>query len=129
MRRILVTGSRGFADRLAVETTLRNTLRDPRTGDVVVHGACPNSPDNYAAAWCAVRDIAQERHPADWQAHGKAAGFIRNQEMVDAGADLCLAFWDGESRGTLDCITRAVKAGIVVRIIPKERSPSPWLTP
>lgn len=32
---------------------------------------------------------------------------------------LCLAFWDGESKGTLDTIRRATKAGVRVRIIPE----------
>jgi hypothetical protein len=59
-----------------------------------------------------------ETHRAKWDELGKKAGPIRNQEMVDAGADLCLAFWDGNSSGTLDCIKKAVKAGIPVRIVP-----------
>ena len=34
--------------------------------------------------------------------------------MVNAGADLCLAFPLGESRGTRDCVRRADAAGIPV---------------
>lgn len=32
-------------------------------------------------------------------AKGKAAGFIRNKQIVDA-CDMVLAFWDGKSKGT-----------------------------
>ena len=53
-----------------------------------------------------------EIHRADWQRHGRAAGPIRNQEMVDLGADLLVAYPLPEGRGTQDCIKRAVKAGI-----------------
>jgi hypothetical protein len=53
--------------------------------------------------------------PADWDTHGKAAGFMRNQLIVD-NCDKVTAFWDGKSKGTLDTITRAVKAGKTVVI-------------
>lgn len=44
------------------------------------------------------------------------AGHIRNQEMVDSGADICLAFYKigAKNRGTRDCAARAKKAGIKV---------------
>jgi len=59
-----------------------------------------------------------EPHPADWERHGRAAGPIRNQEMADAGADLCIAFPYGIGKGTYDMIERARKAGIPVEINP-----------
>ena len=65
--------------------------------------------------------VSVERHPADWDRHGKGAGPIRNRAMAKSGADRCLAFWDGESRGTLDMITVATKHGIPVRIVPKAK--------
>ncbi|AEJ81545.1 GTP-binding domain [Erwinia phage vB_EamP-S6] len=37
--------------------------------------------------------------PADWDSWGKRAGYIRNTEMARK-ADVLVAFWDGESRGT-----------------------------
>jgi hypothetical protein len=52
----------------------------------------------------------------DWDKHGKAAGFIRNQEIVD-NCDFVVAFWDGASRGTKDTIDRARKAKISTLII------------
>ncbi len=47
---------------------------------------------------------------ADWNAHGRAAGMLRNSEIV-AESEIVLAFWDGRSRGTLDTITKAQAAG------------------
>lgn len=41
---------------------------------------------------------------------------IRNQEMADRGADLCLAFPGPESVGTWDMIRKARAAGIPVHI-------------
>lgn len=61
---------------------------------------------------------------ADWTRYGKAAGPIRNQEMIDAllaeddPVKVVVAFPDPTSRGTADCIERAWRAGIPVFVFP-----------
>lgn len=44
--------------------------------------------------------------PADWNAHGKGAGYIRNAQMAKY-ADALIAVWDGQSRGTANMISQA----------------------
>lgn len=60
-------------------------------------------------------------HEADWNAHGKAAGILRNQEMLDRHPDieLVLAFHDdlAHSKGTGDMVRRARAAGIPVNVV------------
>ena len=112
--RALVTGSRNWGDRVVLLDALLDLEKRQGSHDLtIVHGACPTGADaiaDFATYW----GWEVERHPADWRKHGKAAGPIRNQEMVDAGADICLAFPLGESRGTRDCMRRAEAAGIPV---------------
>lgn len=56
---------------------------------------------------------------ADWATHGRAAGPIRNQRMLDMGPDLVVAFHKNidQSKGTRDMVNRAKKAGVPVRVV------------
>lgn len=111
MHRVIICGSRYWTDDKRVKTEICALVSF--LGDVtIVHGDCPTGADAAARRWAVDRGAVEERHPADWKRHGKAAGPIRNQEMADAGAEKCLAFWDGQSRGTKDMMDRARKAGI-----------------
>lgn len=121
--RVLVTGSRNWADRAVIDDFLTalvaaNIFHDRTT--IVVHGACPTGADAMAddwARWHSARSplIEVERHPADWARYGRSAGPIRNAAMVNLGADLCLAFIRDGSRGATGCATLAEAAGIPVR--------------
>jgi YspA, cpYpsA-related SLOG family len=53
--------------------------------------------------------------PANWNAHGKSAGMIRNAEIVKI-AEQIIAIWDGSSRGTAATINMAKKAKKPLRI-------------
>lgn len=112
-RRVLITGSRNWADQEALRRALFVHMK---FGDTLVSGACPTGADKMAEDyWRSFGPI--ERHPADWNAHGKAAGPKRNQEMVDLGADLCIAFPLPDSRGTKHCMGAAERAGIPVVVV------------
>lgn len=115
--RVLVTGSRTFADAHAIDSALLNVWHDiTQLGGemVVVHGHARGA-DRLADAWARRNNILVERHPADWDTHKRAAGPIRNQAMVNLGAHLVLAFPAGTATGTRDCMKRARAAGIEVR--------------
>lgn len=79
---------------------------------VVVHGHCPTGADAIADVWCLRKDVRLERHPADWKRWGKAAGPKRNEEMVELGADVCLAFIKNKSKGATHCSDLAEAADI-----------------
>jgi hypothetical protein len=128
--RILVTGSRELdaAGAARVRGVLAMTLDEldmknlGRRDIVIVHGGA-RGVDTEAENW-ALRclplgsGVTAERYPADWDRHGKRAGFIRNEHMVSLGAHVCLAFPRKVSPGTWNCIHQAAGAGILVRIYP-----------
>ena len=66
--------------------------------------------------WAIKRGIPYKVFPADWMTYGKAAGPIRNQQMLDDGKpDVVIAF-PGAS-DTADMINRAGLADVpVVRV-------------
>lgn len=124
MMRILITGTRSF-DRIEqniayMQERISAACIAFGEGDeelVLVHGGA-RGVDTVAADAAHRLGLVLERYSAHWDVYGKAAGVIRNQEMVDAGADVCLAFPSSEapSRGTRDCIDRAKRAGIPVLV-------------
>ncbi|QRY51792.1 SLOG family protein [Mycolicibacterium septicum] len=123
--RVLVTGSRSHADRMQVWLALGAEFRHAEAQGlpmVVIEGQCPHGgADAHAERWAQVSNteglpVWHDPFPANWKELGKRAGPYRNQQMVDSGADVCLAFPTAESRGTWDCIRRAEAAGIPVKV-------------
>lgn len=63
--------------------------------------------------WAEKNGIPIKYFPANWAEHGRAAGPLRNRDMV-AYAEALIAIWDGVSRGTEDCIAEARRRGLKV---------------
>jgi hypothetical protein len=133
VKRILVTGSRDWTDRDAILNALVQAATElGNEWDItLVHGAARGVDRIAAELWGGYlgRFNHIEPHPALWNTYGKGAGFIRNEEMVHLGADLCLAFlmpctksehaeWEPHpSHGGDHTATLAEQAGIVTRRI------------
>ena len=69
--------------------------------------------DTLGEVWAALHGVPVKGFPANWDEHGKAAGYIRNIAMAHH-ADALIAVWDGVSRGTGHMIEQAKKKGIKV---------------
>lgn len=109
--RVMVTGSREWAERTIIRMELARLCGHPV---VLVHGDARGA-DRECAAIAESLGFTTEGHPADWGAHGRAAGPIRNREMLDSGIDLVLAFHVHDSRGTADAVREARRRGIPTR--------------
>jgi len=113
VRRVLVTGSRTWTDTQAIRDALAAVWGDGTA--VLVSGACPGGADRLAEQCWTSWGGTVERHPADWDRYGRAAGPRRNTAMVALGADVCLAFPLGASPGTRHCMRMANAAGMPIR--------------
>lgn len=82
----------------------------------VVSGACPTGADRCGEQWAGARNLRVKRFPADWEKHGKRAGFIRNREMASY-AHCGLGFWKGESNGTANMASWLVAEDKPVRLV------------
>lgn len=141
--RVIVTGSRTWKNGLFIREKLSMCLETAQRADdnlTIVHGACKSGADSYADAWARWHTrnndtvtVTSEPHPANWEGpciaqcqpnHRRmdprgwdvcpAAGFYRNEKMVQLGADLVIAFIADESKGATHCARLAEARGLNV---------------
>lgn len=109
--RVLVCGGRNYRDRNAVFAKLNSVhAHEPIT--LIIHGDADGA-DRLADTWACANDVAVLVMRARWAEHGRAAGPIRNQLMLDDGKpDRVVAFPGGA--GTADMVRRAKRAHVPV---------------
>jgi YspA, cpYpsA-related SLOG family len=112
--KVLVCGDRNWTDRQVIEDRLR--LLPSQT--TIIHGDCRGA-DKMAGEVARSLGFDVVPCPADWGKHGRAAGPIRNREMLKMRPNLVIAFHDdlGKSRGTKNCLMQALEEGVGIEAI------------
>jgi hypothetical protein len=98
--KIAVVGSRTFNDYSRIKAVL-----DGFNISTIVSGGAKGA-DSLGERYANEKGLDKLIFLPDWDTHGKAAGFIRNTDIIE-NADMVVACWDGESRGTKDSMTKA----------------------
>ena len=93
--KVIIAGGRNIVDFRYVADACTNA---PFQITEVVSG-CARGVDTLALEIANDLKISTAEFPADWDRYGKTAGFKRNMKMAEY-ADVLLAIWDGESKGT-----------------------------
>lgn len=102
MFKILVCGGRDYNDRYRLHEILSEYLNTP---DLTIISGMAQGADMLAYKWAIANHIPVIEMPANWKKHGKAAGPIRNQEMLDLDPDLVIAFPGGTGTAHMCRIT------------------------
>lgn len=109
MIRVAVTGGRDFLDRAHVYGVLEAVHK--ARGIAILMAGDARGADALALAWARLRGVNWISFRAAWERHGRAAGPIRNRQILELGKpDLLVAFPGG--RGTADMIGQAYRAGV-----------------
>ena len=109
MINIAVVGSRTYKDYKEFKGLLSQKLllicdKDENYSNKVriISGGAPGV-DSMAERFAKEYNIPTTVYKADWETFGRSAGYIRNNDIMHT-SEVCIAFWDGESKGTLHTI-------------------------
>lgn len=133
--RLIIAGSRSITDyRLvarAVDQFLTEHRLTPSHIEAVASGKEPRGVDALGERWAANHCIPVLGFEANWDRHGKAAGPIRNQAMIDwaqledwhgdRGTGALVAVWNGQSPGTANVIALAASQGLRLGVLRVDR--------
>lgn len=110
--KVLVCGGRNYTDKHKMWMLLYELIWI--NDDLLIHGDAKGA-DSLAGEWARVAGIQEVICPANWEIHGRSAGYRRNKMMLSLKPDLVLAFPGGP--GTANMIKLAEEAGVEVRQI------------
>lgn len=109
--RLLAYGGRFYKDKEAVYRAL-DSIHRLRCIEVLIHGGATGA-DSFAGTWAYDRGVNVVSYPARWTRHGKAAGMIRNEQMLHEGKPTAAVQFPGGA-GTRNMRTLLDKAGVPV---------------
>ena len=118
--RVLISGSRREQSqdsvRLIATALAMVAAGKAPTELILAHGDASGVDSEAKYIWKIAWELKDEAHPY-LSYLGRAGGPVRNSEMVEAGADVCIAFPDKKSVGTWDLVNKAKDAGIPTFVI------------
>ncbi len=123
MTRIIVAGGRDFNDYRYLCKCMDELIAGIADAVEIVSGRAKGA-DSLGEQYATERGLRNIVFKPDWKQYGKAAGVLRNQQMLHYAMEeypILAAFWDGKSEGTRDMIDRARKAGVNVYVLHYEK--------
>jgi hypothetical protein len=110
MPKLLICGDRNWSDKKFIKLKMSKL----QAGTIVVHGAAKGA-DSLAGEVAEEMGFEVHPYPAAWGVFGRAAGPIRNTQMLDEESpDAVWGFhdWIENSKGTRDMMRQAQRRGV-----------------
>ena len=114
MFRVIIAGTRTFDDYDLLCRSMDYYLQNIQEPIQILCGLAKGA-DQLGLKYAQEHGYEVQGFPADWKKYGKAAGPIRNLQMVQ-NADALVAFWDGKSVGTKHIIRLANERQLNIRV-------------
>lgn len=127
--RVIIAGSRDFWDYsllksecIKIFTQLKEEGFNTKRPNIEIVSGTANGADTLGEKLAHEYYLGLKEFPANWNLHGKRAGYLRNEQMAEYAKDdeelgVLIAFWNGESKGTKHMIDLANKHGLRVFVI------------
>ena len=113
--KVIICGGRDFDDLMLLAERMGHFTQ--RAFHVQVISGKAKGADSLGEIWARdFTDMPVLEFPADWDKHGRRAGWIRNNQMAEVATHV-VAFWDGKSRGTKMMIDIARDKDLPLKII------------
>ena len=114
--RVIIAGCRDFNNYELLREKCDHMLSKKKdTHKVIIVSGHAAGADALGEVYALERGFDLETYPADWS-RGRMAGPLRNERMARV-ADALIAFWDGQSRGTVNMISLAKSKGLSVAVV------------
>ena len=113
--KLIIAGGREFNDYELLQKAMLDHFPNIGKDDSIICGDARGA-DSLGNRFGIENQIPVEHFPAQWDTFGKSAGYRRNEEMARHATHL-LAFWDGQSKGTLHMINIATNKKLAVIVI------------
>ena len=116
--RVIVCGCTSFSESDLCFSTLDEYLSSVDSVEIVSGHA--RGADSLGEEYAVMHGLKLAVFKPDWNRYGRAAGPIRNREMLKYAMEekpTVIAFWNGISRGTKNMISQAERAGVEVKIV------------
>lgn len=113
---VIIAGGRDFEDYEYMCEKLNDLFYNStyfKMGDVKIISGMAKGADTLAIRYADEHKLTKILFPANWKLYPRAAGFLRNEDMLSIATHL-IAFWDGKSSGTKHMIDIAQEKGILV---------------
>jgi hypothetical protein len=121
--KLIICGGRDFTDQAFINEVL-NLVHEKKGIELIIQGGARGA-DRLGKEWAVANNVRNVEVPADWDRHGKSAGYKRNAEMLamllhlkKKGDKVAVVAFPG-GVGTNNMMVLAEKAGVDVFNIEK----------